>query len=374
MFKGTDANPNGVFSEKVARNGGNENAFTSLDYTGYHQTVASDRLEMVMALEADRMRGLVLKEDDINTERKVILEERLQRIGNNPNGKLSLQLSEALFPGGHAYGRPIIGWEDDINAITRDDLAAFYHRHYTPDNAILVVAGDVKTETVKRLAKRYYGPIKAAPPVKNNTKRVSLPMPTSVARAQVELRDPAVRQPAWRLNVLAPSLGTGDKRRVAALEVLAEILGGGATSRLYRAMVVEDANAVGVGVHYNSNSRGPTSFVFYASPRPGFSLGQMADAIKVEVEALLAGGLKDGELVRTKKRMLSEAIFARDDMKTGAWVLGGALASGHTIADVEEWPARIRSLSEADIMAALRAIWAESRRVEAHLLPGGAVQ
>jgi zinc protease len=367
MFKGTPKHPNGEFSKTLARHGGQENAFTSFDYTGYHQTVASDRLEMVMELEADRMTNLVLKPEDVTTERAVVLEERNQRIESKPSARLREQANQKLYPKGHPYGRPIIGWRAELEALTREDALAFYKDHYAPDNAILVVAGDVNMDDVKRLAETYYGPI----PARGLGERKSLVTQGPVTGGETVLRDARVKQASWAETIIQPSLTNGDPKRVAALEVLEELLGGGGTARLYRALVVERPLAVSVGAYYDQGARGDGQFAFYASPRPGVSLNQISAAVRNEVQKVLDQGLKDGELARIKKRMLADAVFSRDAMKTGAWSIGGALAAGHSIDDVEMWPERIRAVTEQEILDALKAVLNEPRRITTKLLPNG---
>lgn len=365
MFKGTNKHSNGEFSKLVAKNGGNENAFTSFDYTGYHQTVSSDRLEMIMELESDRMTSLVLTEKDIKTESDVILEERRQRIGNNPSGQLRVDVDASMFPNGHPYGRPVIGWEGEINSVSRSDLMDFYKKYYVPANAVLVVVGDVSAKTVRKLAEKYYGPINSgvAPA------RPKLPMPEMVKSSEVVVNDARVRQPAWSLNIMAPSLGTAAVERVRAFEVLAEVLGGGATSRLYKALVLAEGKAVSAGAGYSSSGMGPGKFIFYASPKPGAKLDDIALEIKAELKKLAEYGLAQGELARVKKRMAADAIYIRDSLKSGAWALGGALAANNKISHVEDWPDHIKNITEQDVISAARQLLNESRKVTAKLLP-----
>ncbi|MCW8916824.1 MAG: insulinase family protein [Magnetovibrio sp.] len=369
MFKGTPKFPNGEFSKRVAQHGGQENAFTSLDYTGYYQTVASDRLEMVMELEADRMTNLVLNAEDVATERAVVLEERNQRIENKPAARLNEKALQKLYPQGHPYGRPVIGWRDELAALTREDALSFYKTNYAPDNAILVVAGDVKVDDVKRLAERYYGPIAKA----GVNKRPSIISLGDIQGGETVLRDPRVKQISWSENIIQPSLTNGDPTRVVALEILAELLGGGGTSRLYRALVIEQPLADSVGTYYDSSQRGDGRFVFYASPRPGVPLAQLTQAVRDEVQKLLDQGLKPDELEKIKKRMQADAIFSRDAMKTGAWTIGGVLAREHKIDDIEKWPERVMAVTEADVVNALKAVMAEPRRIVTKLLPADKV-
>jgi len=367
MFKGTPKHPNGEFSKILAQHGGQENAFTTFDYTGYHQTVASDRLEMVMELEADRMTNLVLSPEDVSTERAVVLEERNQRIDNKPGARLREQANQKLYPHNHPYARPIIGWRDELAALTREDALAFYKDHYAPDNAILVIAGDVEVADVKRLAEKYYGPI----PARGVAARAVLVNDAPITGGETVLRDARVRQASWSQSIIQPSLSNGTPKRVAALEVLSEILGGGGTSRLYRSLVIKQALAVSAGTYYDQSARGDGRFAFYASPRPGVSLDQLAQAVRVETRRLMDEGLKPTELARIKKRMLADAIFSRDAMKTGAWTIGGALAAGHTIEDVEAWPERIQAVTEQDVHNALKAVLDEPRRITTKLLQNG---
>jgi len=365
MFKGTAKYPDGAFSRKLAQNGGQENAFTSLDYTGYHQTVASDRLAMVMELEADRMTNLVLDPADVVTERNVVLEERNQRIENNPGARLRVEANKKLYPKGHPYGRPIIGWREELSALTREDALAFYHDNYAPDNAVLVVAGDVDVAQVKRLAETYYGVI----PARNLKPRPTLVTAAAIEGGETVLADARVRQASWSQRIVQPSLTNGKPQRVAALEVLNELLGSGGTSRLYRKLVIEQPMAVSVGSHYSDGAQGEGTFTFFASPRPGVDLDGLAGKVQSEVQRMLDHGLDAGELDRVKGRMLSGAVFARDEMKTGAYTIGAALAAGHTIEDVEAWPDRIAAVTEQDVLDALAAVLAEPRRITTKLLP-----
>ena len=371
MFKGTAAHPDGEFSRILAQHGGQENAFTTYDYTGYYQTVAADRLAMVMELEADRMTHLVLDPADVATERDVVLEERNQRIENNPSARLRVEADQKLFPKDHPYGRPIIGWRDELASVTREDALAFYKDHYAPDNAVLVVAGDVDVAEVKRLAELHYGPIPPRAPA-------PAPAPSLISDAPIEggvtvLRDARVQQPGWSETILQPSYTNGDIKRVVALEVLSEALGDAGTSRLYRKLVIEQALAVSAGTSYDSGSRGEGRFLFHASPRPGVELDELAAAVHAESKRLLVEGFEPGELERIKARLISGAVFARDEMKTGAWTIGAALAAGHAVSTVEDWPAHIRAVSEQDVLDALAAVLAEPRRITTKLLPDASV-
>lgn len=356
MFKATKTMPSGEFSKTVARVGGSENAFTSLDYTGYFQTVAVEHLEKMMEMEADRMKNLVLDPKEVETERLVVLEERSQRTDNDPGAILREHVNAALFLN-YPYRRPIIGWEHEIRALDVDDLRAFYRHWYTPANAILVVAGDVTAAQLKPMAEKTYGKI----PSSSAVERVRPSEPEHRASSRVVLQDPRVRQPSLSRAFLAPSgvtsiVGGAGIEHSDALEVFAGVIGGGATSQIYRSLVVEQKLAVSAGAGYGSDSLGPSRFSFYVSPAPGVSMEAIEAALILEIEKILKDGVAREEVERVKKSMIAEAIYARDSLSTGARVLGAALASGRTIKDVESWPHRIESVTVEQVNVAARAV------------------
>ena len=364
MFKGTPSYPDGEFSNLVARNGGQENAFTSYDYTGYYQTVARDRLELVMTMESDRMSNLVLSDEDINTERLVVLEERRSRTDNNPSALLREQVNAALYLN-HPYRRPIIGWEHEIKALNREAILGFYQRWYAPNNAILVVAGDITAEELRPLAEKYYGTIPRA----NTPDRARPTEPPQRAARLVTYRDARVRQPSWQRAFLAPSYVTGEKQHAYPLEILADVLGGGSTSRLYRSLVIDQKLAVSAGAYYSPDNLGPGRFVVYASPVPGVDMDKLEAAVQDVMGTLLAEGITDQEVARSINTMQASAIYARDSLSAGARTLGAALASGQTTADVEAWPDRISAVTVDAVNAAAKYVFVETRSVTALLLP-----
>jgi zinc protease len=363
MFKGTKRRTPGEFSRILARNGGQENAFTSSDYTAYFQNVAVDRLEMVMEMEADRMTNLVLTEKTVETEKAVVLEERRSRTDNNPGGLLAEQVDAALYLN-HPYRRPVIGWAHEIEALNLKQVMAFYKKWYAPGNAILVVGGDITLEKLKPLAEKYYGSIPAAPP----NPRIRPTEPPQHAARRVTLEDKRVRQPAWGRVYLAPGHLSGETKHAYALEVLSNILGEGATSRLFRTLVVEEKLAVGAGSFYQGDDRGPGKFGLYASPRPGVGMETLENKIEELVATLLRGGVTTKDVERAKKRMRAQAVYARDSLTAGARVLGAALAVGLSVEYVESWPDRIGAITAADVNAAARAVLKDSHSVTSLLL------
>ena len=364
MFKGTNTRKPGEFSTIVARNGGQENAFTSTDYTAFYQTIAKDRLEMVMELESDRMTNLVITDKEVETERLVVLEERRSRVDNRPDSILSEHTNSALFLN-HPYRNPVIGWEHDIKALDINRILAFYKRWYAPNNAILVVAGDITLKTLMPLAEKYYGKI----PPQLSVIRSTAKEPVQRAARRVELRDKRVRQPTWRRTFLAPTLQWGEASYVYPLEVLSDILGGGASSRLYRRLVIEQKIAVSSGSYYSSNYKGPGRFIFYASPRGKVSLNELEKAVETEITKIVSIGVTANEVDRAKSRLVAEAIYARDSLSGGARTLGAALASGLSVEDVESWPDRISAVTQEQIHAAARVLFNKNYSVTGLLLP-----
>src|SRR5687768_12377555 len=275
MFKGTAKNPAGRFSQVVATIGGQENAFTSSDYTGYFQRVPRDKLAAMMEFEADRMTGLVLTDDVVRPELSVVLEEQNMRIANNPAARLGQEMDAALYLN-HPYGRPVIGWRHEIEKLDREAALAFYRRFYTPNNAILVIAGDVTVDQIRTLAGATYGKV---PRIVEIEPRIRPQEPAPQAARTVTLADPRVTQPSVSRYYLVPSSTTARPGESEALDVLANILGRGSNSRLYQALVIGKGIAVSAGASYDGTAVDSTRLSVYGSPKPGTSLPQIEHAI-----------------------------------------------------------------------------------------------
>lgn len=364
MFRGTEAVPPGEFSKTVARHGGRDNAFTSNDYTGYFQNVAKKNLELVMRMEADRMANLVLDPESVRTERDVVLEERSSRTDNDPGALLGERVQAVLFLN-HPYREPVIGWKSEIAALEVEDAQAFYEKWYNPANAVLVVAGDVTAAELKPLAEKYYGAIagRPAPP------RLRLEEPPPVAARRVVLEDERVQQPSWRRRHLAPSYRTGEPEAAYALEVLAEVIGGGTTSRLYQSLVVDQRLAVSAGAYYSPSALDLTTFTIYASPRPGVTMDELEAAMEKELRDIATGNVDAGEVERAKTRLRANAVYARDSLQRGAYVFGEALTTGQTVEDVEAWPERIGAVTGEGVAEAARRVLNIEASVTGVLLP-----
>jgi zinc protease len=356
MFKGTHSHKQGEFSHMVAELGGQENAFTSYDYTAYFQRVAREHLGVVMEFEADRMTGLTLTDDIVAPERDVVLEERRMRSDTDPAAQLDEAMSAALFTH-HSYGTPVIGWGHEIETLDRHDALDYYRRFYTPENAILVVAGDIEAPEVELLARETYGkiPARGEAPVRNRPRE-----PEPRAERMVKLADEKVEQPQLERIYLVPSARTAQKGESEALDVLAHHLGGGQTSLLYRRLVLEQKLAVMAGAYYFGDALDASRFVIYALPAEGVGLEELERAIDAAIAELKRDGVSAGDVTRASTRLVAEAVYAQDNQASLARWFGAALANGETVDDVLTWSDRIEAVTPEDVDRAVQ--WLERRR------------
>ena len=352
LFKATDSMEAGEFSAIVSANGGRDNAFTSYDYTAYFQRVAADRLELMMTMEADRMRNIRLTDSDILTERDVILEERNQRTENNPRALLGEQMNAAQYLN-HGYGVPIIGWKHEMEELDMGDVMAFYDRFYHPNNAILIVTGDVTPDEVRGLAEKHYGTIPAKADL---MPRARTQEPPQRAARRVILEDPRVAQEYVTRSYAAPERDPGDQETAAALRLLAEVLGGGTSSYMAEKLQFESKQAVYAGAWYRPTSLDDTEFAVTIVPAPGISLEEAEAAMDETLAQFMLDGVPDGALERIKKQLRASQIYARDDVESIGSRYGQALATGLTVADVQAWPDILQAVTEDDIMAAAKMV------------------
>ena len=370
MFKGTAKNPSGRFSQAVAAVGAHENAFTANDYTAYYQRIPASQLKPMMDFEADRMTGLQLTDQVVLPEREVILEEQNQRVGNNPRARLSEQIDAALFLN-HPYGKPTIGWRHEMEQLSRDDAVGFYRRFYAPNNAVVVVAGDVDPAQALKFAEDTYGKV---PRHANILPRNRPQEPPPVAVRSLTLADPRVEQPVMQRDYLVPSFHTGKPGQSEALEVLAHIVGGGTSSRLYRALVVDQRVAVSAQAWYDSAAFDLSKFGVFAAPRPGVALPQLEAATDAVLAEIVANGVTAEELDRSKSRLIADAVYAQDNQVSMARWYGTALTTGGTVNDVRSWPERIRAVTLDSVHDAARQ-WLDKRRsVTGYLVKDTSVQ
>jgi len=365
MFKGTRQIAPGEFSRTVARNGGEDNAFTNWDYTAYFERIARDRLELVMRMEADRMRNLQFSDETFASERDVIAEERRQRVDNNPGAVLGERMRAMLWPH-HPYGTPVIGWLHEINALDRETALEFYRTWYAPNNAILVVAGDVDAAELRPLAERHYGRLR---PTRNLPARTWVTDPPNVGPMRVTHSDVKVRQPSFSRLYRAISYGTDTGRQAHSLDVAMEILGGSETSRLYRALVEEQRIAVSAGASANSSGLGGGSVSVWATPVEGVTLEQVETAADVVIATYLRDGPTEAELTRARNLLTANAIYSRDSQESLANIYGASLAQGESIDDVVNWPADIEAVTRDDVMTMARQTLDINASVTGWLLP-----
>ena len=311
------------------------------------------------------MVNLVLSDEVVAPERDVVLEERRMRTDTDPSAELGEAVQAALFVR-HPYGTPVIGWGHEIEGLNRDDALAYYRRFYTPENAILIVAGDVTAQEVRRLAEATYGQIAArgeAP------QRIRAKEPPSRARRLVTLNDEKVEQPAHQRVYLVPSYATAAAGEGEALEVLAHILGGGPTSLLYKTLVVDKKLAVAAGAYYWGQALDDSRFFLYGMPAEDISLDELDEAMDDVIADLLRSGIDAQDLARAKTRLVADAIYSQDNQTEMARWYGMSLTTGMSVADVQAWPERIEALNAQDILNAATK-WLDRRRsVTGFLLP-----
>ena len=357
MFKGSGATPPGGFSRAIARVGGRENAYTSLDYTAYFQTIAIEQLPLAMGLEAERMAGILAPVEEAVPERDVVRQERRQRTDGQPGAQLSEQTAATLFSG-HPYGVPIIGWDADIAGLTREDALAFHQRWYAPNNAILALAGDITLEQAVALAERHYGAIPARPV----PPRVLPAPPPQVASSRLEMTSKQVREASWQRRYRAPSLGwapegAASPRHRLALQMLAELLDGNGTGRMARRLLEgSTAKLTSLSVSYDGQRRGPGVFLLAATPAPGGDLAEIERLIDAELSQALAEGFGADEVRRAGQRLADAAAFALDSAGGAAHRLGAVLALGQPVSVLEDWPAEIASVTPDEVLAAARLV------------------
>ncbi len=365
MFKGTGTLAAGEFSATVEAQGGDDNAFTSWDYTAYHQRIAADRLDLVLRMEADRMANLAMTEEEVATERQVVLEERSQRTDSDPGALFSEQRRAVQYLA-HPYRIPIIGWRHEIEKLNRDDALAHYRRYYAPNNAVLVVAGDVRPEEVRALAETHFGPI---PPSADLPPRIRPAEPPQLAERRVIMADARVAQPYVMRTWLAPHRAAGAQEEAAALTYLAELLGGsGTTSLLARRLQFDRQVAVWTQAFYDGNNLDLGTFGVAVMPVPGVSLAEAEAALDEVLAEFLAEGIDAEAFARVKTQLRAAEIYGMDNTRSRARRIGAALTTGLTLEDVADWPAVLQAVTPEDVMAAAGKVFDRRRSVTGWLM------
>ncbi|MGE0854310.1 MAG: M16 family metallopeptidase [Hyphomicrobiaceae bacterium] len=365
MFKSTDRLQSGTFSKTIARMGGQDNAFTTHDVTGYYQRIAKDRLKTVMEMEADRMVNLKLAEKEVATEREVIIEERRSRTENNPSSILSEQMSAALYQN-HPYRIPIIGWMHEMAKLSREDALAFYKRFYAPNNAIVVVAGDVSVDEVKTLAESVYGSLRSSPDIKPRTRAQE---PPHRAPRRVELKDPRAGNASVRRFYLAPSIPTAAPGEAEALYLLMKIAGNSSTSRLYQRLVTEEKLASSAGGWYSGNGLDSGSLAVYAVAANGVPLDKLEAGIDRVLHELREKGVTPEELERAKKGLIADFVYESDSQTALSRRYAEGALLGLSIEQVDSWPNVIRKVTVEDVKRAAAQHFDIRRSVTGTLIP-----
>jgi len=365
MFKGTKNLKPGEFSKIVARLGGSENAFTSQDYTAYFQNIEKSHLGKMLSLEAERMGALVLDAAELAKERQVVLEERRMRVEDNPNARLHERF-EAVAYDVNPYRRPVIGWQSDIEAYTLEDLQAWYARWYSPNNATLVVVGDVKADEVFALAKTTLGALPARP----SGVKPRLASLEPVGEKRLVVQDAKAKVPMLMMGYAVPSLLSGTSADEAyALQLLAHVLDGGSSARLSKELVRGNQQLTEASADYDLYARLSTQFMLSAVPADGVSLAQAESALKASVAKLIREGVTEGELKRVQAQVESSRVFEQDSLFYQAMKLGEAATVGLPIEALDDYPARIRAVTAEQVVAAAKKWLVDERLTVAHLLP-----
>jgi len=364
MFRGTKQNPGDRFSQILARNGGEDNAFTTEDYTAFYEQIARDKLALAMALEADRMANLDLSDSNVSTERQVVLEERRMRVDNDPQALLSEQVDAALYLS-HPYGRPVIGWPEEVRHIGRVEAQDFYTHHYAPNNAILIVAGDVTPDVVRADAQTAYAKVPPRPLAVHEFAAE----PPRLADTRLAMTNPDAKVPLFIRVYRVPSYAEAAPGQAEALEVLAQVLGGDYSSALYRRLVEQRKLATAAGASYDGYRRDATGFTVYAQPRPGVSFTQIERVVD-ETLAAYTKSVSATELARAKTQLVAANTYRRDSQYALASAYGQALAIGLTVFDVGAWPDRIQEVTRDNVAAAAKDFLVPRESVTATLTPG----
>ncbi|MBF0153298.1 MAG: insulinase family protein [Magnetococcales bacterium] len=347
MFQGTKTLAPEEFSRIVARNGGVDNASTSQDFTYYYIKLGSDHLDLALRMEADRMRNLVLQESKFSSENKVVREERRMRNEATSTARMGEKYQAAAYRV-HPYGRPVIGWMADIRNHSVSAMREFYQRYYAPNNATLIVAGDIDFIAAEQRVRHHFSPL----PANETLQRPQVPQePVPTTARYLQVLDPEAKVPVWLAGFLVPTLAdTRVGNDPFALEVVATILGGGSSSRLYRRLVTQEKLAVSVHVEYSNLSRDPCLFDIHVTPGKEASLLRIEAIVREELERLGREPVMERELAKTRNSMIAEHVYERDSIQSQAWNMGRAVTSG------VDWkgllvhlPDRVRAVAAADV-------------------------
>ena len=360
MFKGTAKYPKGTFSRVVRKNGGVDNAFTSQDFTAYFENLAADRVELALEMEADRMQGLLLDNAEFQTEREVVKEERRLRTEDDPQGALVEALfAQAFFS--HPYHWPVIGWFADLDAMSLDDLQRHYDTFYSPNNATLIVVGDIKAEALLPTIKRLFEPIPKGP----TPKQTLPPEPDQRGERRFLLKREA-QVPFVMMGFRVPNYASDDSY---ALDVLESILSRGKSSRLYQSLVYDQKNSLAVGAEYSLMQTDPSLFYFYALVSPGQKVEAVEESLHREIARLQHEPPTDLELQRAKNQVEAAQVFEQDSNFRNAMLLGQAETVGAGWRRVDQFLERIRAVTAKDVQRVAKQYLTEDNLTVGILIP-----
>ncbi len=364
MYQGTPAYGAGEYAERITAAGGEQNAFTGNDAVAYYITIAKEKLPLAMELEANRMGPLSPSDSNAKKEKEVIIEERRARIENNPQALFSEQMTAALWRN-HPYHQPIIGWMHEMEGLTKNDVLAFHQRWYHPNNAILILSGDITAAEARPLVERYYGVLSVGAVPK---RRWNSEPPHNAART-IAMHHTNVQQPVWERIYAASSLGSGNKDHALPLLVLSQLLGGGKTSTLYRSLVVDKRLASDVDVGYDVFRIGPSQFEIEITPEPGIEIAAIENAFEEELARAIKDGFSEKDLARAKTLLKAQSIYARDGLESMARVMGWIRMTGLDKDYFTRWPEMIEAVTPAQITEAAKATLNARQSVTGVLLP-----
>ncbi|MGB1540152.1 MAG: M16 family metallopeptidase, partial [Rickettsiales bacterium] len=364
MFKGTDKLKVGEYSQTVSKYGGNHNAFTSYDYTGYYVNIAKEHLPLVMELESDRMVNLKVDDEEFLKEREVIMEERSMRLDNRPAAVLEEQMMATLFQR-HPYHTEIIGWRHEMEALSKEQVFDMYHRYYHPNNVVLVVAGDMTAAELKPLAEKYYGSLPKGELMERNWTEE----PPHNSELRVIHRDAKVQQPAFSRLYLAPSYVHGETPYAEPVDLMSSILGDGMTSWLYRKLVIEQKVATGASASYYGMKLGPATFSVDVIPADGVSMEVLEAAVDGVIREFVQNGPAEDELARAKTEAKASVIYVRDGLQSLAYIIGQLKMIGLDEAFLNDWPKRIEAVTTDQVRQAAQMLFKPERSVTGWLMP-----
>ncbi len=370
MFKGAKGLKDGEYSETVQRYGGKYNAFTGQDYTAYYVTVAARHINEIMALESKRLQHLQPERDSFVNEREVVVEERRMRTENHPSARLR-EITRATLFRNHPYRFPVIGWKHEMLGLTYEDVMAFYYRFYRPDNAVIVMAGDINMSEAKALAMQHFGEWKA-PDGTPKPDRNWVEEPPRETSEYVTLTGEDIAKESWSRMYVAPSFGgMTDVKKIMTRVVLAELLGGSKSSLMHQDLVVNTKKATSASASYDAFARGPGVFSASITPAEGVTLDETEAAYMALLKGVISKGVSDDSLLRTKNRLKAETIYARDGIENMAFLFGQLvmLDMGETF--FNGWGAHIDAVEEEDVIEAMREQLLYAESVTGRLLPDG---